>query len=170
MMDVIHEEITLYGPATQTSAHRPSSSSSRLSNNHPVTQLTDKHRRLRMQLTPLLGLETNIARNLFPDTFNAAKTSQLSVRAGSSWKSTLLNTIAPITRSSPSSPTSEAEGFNFTRRNSNARPLTSDGRSKDDPTMILAACMPNIVALWNDPIIRNVLIKHDVRLEAASGL
>ena len=45
-----------------------------------------------------------------------------------------------------------------------------DNRSRDDPTNVLAACKDDIVLLWGDPVVRDVLTRHNVRLEDSPGL
>jgi guanine nucleotide-binding protein subunit alpha len=43
--------------------------------------------------------------------------------------------------------------------------MTSDGRSKDDPTVVLAASKDDIISLWEDEAIQGVLKKRGVHLE-----
>jgi len=47
--------------------------------------------------------------------------------------------------------------------------MTSDGRNKDDPTLVLAASKDDIISLWEDEAIRAVLRRRGVRLEDSPG-
>lgn len=128
----------------------------------PTNALGDNHRQIRMRLSPLLSMEAALARKLLPENFDPERPSrEICVRANSGWKVTLERATSPDARPSTGS-----------RRNlSNAgRPTTSDGRSRDDPTAVLAACRDDIIALWQDPAVRDVLWKHNVRLEDSPGL
>jgi guanine nucleotide-binding protein alpha-1 subunit len=124
---------------------------------HPSSQLTDYHRRLRMRLSPLLPVETALNRKLSPENYNPKSSREISVRAGSNWKSMLSSMTSP----------KKAES---SEQNNSAGRHNHTERSADDPTNILAACREDIVALWTDPIIRGVLKKQDIRLEDSAGL
>lgn len=47
--------------------------------------------------------------------------------------------------------------------------MTSDARSKDDPTLVLAASKDDIISLWQDEAIRGVLKGRGIRLEDSPG-
>lgn len=123
---------------------------------HP-SQLTDDHRRIRMRLSPLLAVENSLNRKLFPENYNPESVREISVRAGSNWK-TMLSSMTSPKKAEPS------EQKKVAGKHSHGE------RSADDPTNILAACRDDIVALWGDPIIREVLQRHDIRLEDSPGL
>src|SRR5882762_5172303 len=130
----------------------------------PGTILTDDHRRIRMRLSPLLTMEAALARKLLPENFDPERSSrEICVRANSGWKTTLERATSPDARPGAISAKSS------TRRVS-SRPGTSDNRSRDDPTAVLAACKDDIISLWEDPVVRDVLKKHHVRLEDSPGL
>lgn len=44
------------------------------------------------------------------------------------------------------------------------------GWNKGDPTGVMAACRDDVISLWQDPAVRDVLRKHNVRLEDGPGL
>ena len=144
-----------------SSAAAGSSSSVRL----PGTTLTDDHRRIRMRLSPLLTMEATLTRKLLPENFDPERSSrEICVRANSGWKTTLERVTSPDSRPVPTSASKAG-----TRRVS-GRPGTADNRSRDDPTTVLAACKDDIVLLWGDPVVRDVLTRHNVRLEDSPGL
>ena len=160
-MDVLQDEmdsVPHVKSMSPTSVTR-SSSSVRI----PGTILTDDHRRIRMRLSPLLTMEAALARKLLPENFDPERSpKEICVRANSGWKTTLERATSPDAR--PGS--GPAKGS----RRASSRPNTSESRSRDDPTAVLAACKDDIISLWQDPVVRDVLKKHDVRLEDSPGL
>ncbi|KAI0919462.1 hypothetical protein AcW1_003298 [Taiwanofungus camphoratus] len=116
-----------------------------------TSPLTDNHRRIRMRLSPLLPIEEQLTKKLLPEAND--KVHDVCVRAGSGWKGALAAISASTSQ----------------ERTHPSRPGTSDGRHKDDPTTVLAACKDDIVALWEDPIVRGILKKHNVRLQDMPG-
>jgi guanine nucleotide-binding protein alpha-1 subunit len=142
-------------------------------------RLTDTHRRLCKRLSPLLAIEATLTRKLLaipefapvlpspssakagatlgdPPTITNTNTTTtqpaLTVRAGSGWKRLLQLAIrAPV----------EAEGG--PRRSAMA------DRNRDDPTSVLAACKQDIISLWTDPVLKEILKERGVRPENASG-
>lgn len=147
-------------PATGT----PSSSLSRSTSSDrlPGCPLNDNHRQMRMRLSPLLSMEAVLARKLLPDNYDPERSREICVRANSGWKATLERATSPDPRSGHSS--------NKHPRRPNSRGGTNEGRNRDDPTAVLAACKDDIINLWEDPIVRSVLNKHNVRLEDSPGL
>lgn len=105
-----------------------------------------------MRLSPLLPIEEQLTKKLLPEAND--KVHDVCVRAGSGWKGALAAISASTSQ----------------ERTHPSRPGTSDGRHKDDPTTVLAACKDDIVALWEDPIVRGILKKHNVRLQDMPGL
>jgi guanine nucleotide-binding protein subunit alpha len=103
-----------------------------------------------MCLLPLLSMETNLTRKLLPEHYDPSRTPEICVRAGSGWKF-VLEKVTLERRGPPGGP--------------QRRPMTSDGRSKDDPTLVLAASKGDIICLWEDEAIHGVLKKRGVHLE-----
>jgi hypothetical protein len=112
--------------------------------------LTDDHRRLYMRLTPLISLEASINRKLFPT--DAGYFNEVCVRAGSGWKATL--TKISSARAAPLE----------------HRPPSTEGKNTEDMASILTACRDDMLALWQDPQVKKVLLKHQVRLQETPGL
>lgn len=103
-----------------------------------------------------------MARKLLPENFDPERSREICVRANSGWKMTLQRATSPDAR--PGTATSNS-------RRTGSRPGTSDGtRNRDDPTAVLAACKEDIVTLWQDPVVKEILRKHNVRLEDSPGL
>ncbi|CCM05237.1 uncharacterized protein FIBRA_07447 [Fibroporia radiculosa] len=112
-----------------------------------TSPLTDTHRRIRMRLSPLISIEEELTKRLLPEANE--KVRDVCVRAGSGWKGVLTSVSS-----------------NHIER----RPGTAEGRSKDDPTAVLAACRDDIVTLWEDPVVREVLKKHNLPFKVHSFL
>lgn len=124
-----------------------------------TSPLTDNHRRIRMRLSALLPIEEELTKKLMPDTSAANK--DVCVRAGSGWKGIL---TALNSNTSTIMPDLPARPLVSAMKGANSRPSTADARYKDNPSAVLAACKDDIVTLWEDPIVRGVLKKHNVRL------
>lgn len=124
-------------------------------------------RRVRLGLSPLFIIETNLMRMLAPETKDPTK--DVCVRAGSGWKALL-----SAQRSGQSSPTSP------TKENGNRSPGGHHGlggrashaslHGESDPSRMLVAEREEILWLWSDPEVRTVLKKHHVQLEESAGL
>lgn len=123
-------------------------------------------RRVRLGLSPLFIVETNLMRMLAPETKDPTK--DVCVRAGSGWKALLR---AQRSGQSSSAPVSPREG----------RPAGAHGlggriqshaslHGESDPGQVLIAQREEILWLWKDPEVRSVLKKHRVQLEEAAGL
>jgi hypothetical protein len=63
-----------------------------------------------------------------------------------------------------------AHSSNGHPRRPSSRTGSNEGRNRDDPTAVLAACKDDIINLWGDPVVRGILNKHNVRLEDSPGL
>ncbi|KDQ51779.1 hypothetical protein JAAARDRAFT_210909 [Jaapia argillacea MUCL 33604] len=139
-------------PRSPTAPRRPSTTGS---------LLTPEHRKIRMRLSPLLSMESELTRKLY-DTQEVSPTSKdICVRPGSGWKGIIKRVTGEESqRDSGAAPV---------KKRGSGRPGSSEGRSKADPTMVLAACKNDIIALWEDKVVKSVLKKHGVRLEDMPG-
>ena len=130
-----------------------------------TSKLTDNHRRIRMRLSALLPIEDELMKKLLPD--GGAANKDVCVRAGSGWKGIVsalsenTSTLGPVV---PVKPLVSAM-----KGSANSRPNTADARFKDNPTAVLAACKDDIVTLWEDHIVQDVLKKHNMRLQDMPG-
>jgi guanine nucleotide-binding protein subunit alpha len=163
LLEVLQDEMDSYAPAkpvtsTSTSSLSRSTSSARLPASGP---LTDDHRRIRMRLSPLLSMEAVLARKLLPENYDPERSREICVRANSGWKATLERATSPEPRA--------GHGSNGNSRRPNSRAGANEGRNRDDPTAVLAACKDDIINLWGDPVVRDILNKHNVRLEDSPG-
>ena len=125
-----------------------------------------------MRLLPLLAIEEELTKKLFPELSTNSLTSQIGegwppgirevcVRAGSGWKGLLGNLVGGNGGDANGTANGNAKG--------KVRPAANEIK-KDDPTMVLAACRDDIVKLWEDQIVRGVLKKRGVRLQDMPGL
>ncbi|KAJ7758012.1 G-protein alpha subunit [Mycena metata] len=126
----------------------------------PGLSLNSEHKRLALSLSPLLAFETSISRIMNSDA-PGGEGYTVTVRPGGGWKdklthlgrsaSTAPESQSPSSPSSPSSPTAEASG------------------DPSQVTQVLAACQNEIIALWEDPIVRRVLEANEVYLQDDAG-
>ncbi|KAH7925987.1 G-alpha-domain-containing protein [Leucogyrophana mollusca] len=150
LLAVIEDELEFAGSRSPRSPSTTSLSS-------PRSTLSDHHRRIRLRLLPLLSMETNLTRQLLPEHYDPSRSPEICVRAGSGWKSVLER----VTEANPLS--------THTNRPGHPRPTNSEARNKDDPTLVLAASRDDIMSLWEDAAIKDVLKKRGVRLEDTAG-
>ena len=109
-------------------------------------------RRIRLGLSPLFFIETNLMKILSPDIGDAR---ELCVRAGSGWKELLGH------RGKKS-----ANG-----QESNGRPPSHTViNNENDPTNVLSAQKGDVIALWEDQTVQDILRKRGIRLEDQPGL
>ncbi|EPQ53009.1 G-protein alpha subunit [Gloeophyllum trabeum ATCC 11539] len=119
--------------------------------------LTDEHRRICKRLSPLVAMESELTKQLLPETLSLNRPMRdVCVRAGSAWKG-ILNKVATF-EPPPLRPGSRG-----------GRPGSSDGRHRSDPTAVLVACKDDVIGLWQDKAVQLVLRKHGVRLEEMPG-
>ncbi|KAK0229755.1 heterotrimeric GTP-binding alpha subunit [Armillaria nabsnona] len=112
--------------------------------NEASTSLRKEHRLLHLRLSPLLAYETafNEILSLNPEARD------ICVRAGSGWKSTL----------SGEPPRTSVDG-----------PRSRDLLIKNDPTQVLEASADDILSLWADPAVQDVLCSREIHLQDSSG-
>ncbi|PBK60256.1 heterotrimeric GTP-binding alpha subunit [Armillaria solidipes] len=112
--------------------------------NEASTSLRKEHRLLHLRLSPLLVYETS-----FNDILSInPEARDICVRAGSGWKSTLSGKL----------PRSSDDGLGG-----------SDLLIKSDPTQVLEASADDILSLWADPAVQDVLRSREIRLQDSSG-
>jgi guanine nucleotide-binding protein subunit alpha len=143
LLQVLKDEMDSFphiGPSTLSVSHSPSSV------HFPETTLSGNHWRHCMHLSSLTPTEALLMRKLPPE-----------------WRKALECAISPDARSGHTSMESDAT-------HANSELSTSDSGSQNDPTSVLAAYLDDILSLWEDPIVRDVLRKHNVRLEDSPGL
>lgn len=136
-----------------------------------MPQLSDYHRTLRMRLLPLLHVETALLRRLDPsgEDFEATQlgsswlssSKELFVRSSSNWKEKL----SRITQRASHTGSERSSTLDDMQLES---PV--DLGNPDDPTHIIQACKDDMIALWRDPVVRQVLRIGNVRLEEMPGL
>lgn len=155
------------GPAGGAHKPPPSATRSVRFSTQPQSSapLTDVHRRARLRLLPLLTIESELTRKLFPEL--AASTSpstsptpdqqpgaglgavrgakEVCVRAGSGWKEVLLALQKEKRSKGTPSPTEEL-------------------------TTVLDACREDIVGMWDDQAVKAMLRRRGVRLQDMPGL
>ncbi|KAK7678986.1 hypothetical protein QCA50_017929 [Cerrena zonata] len=157
-----------------------------------TSPLNDSHRRIRLRLLPLMAIEEELTKKLFPEINNRNSFSgptsgtafppgirEVCVRAGSGWKgvlSTIVNSQDTNVTNTNTYGNGNGNGYpngilktNGTV-NGKRRPGTADGYGrKDDPTTVLSACREDILQLWDDPVVQGVLKKRGVRLQDMPG-
>ncbi|KAG6379486.1 guanine nucleotide binding protein, alpha subunit [Boletus reticuloceps] len=123
---------------------------------------TDRHQLLRLRLLPLRGVESDLKRLLgvkAEDLLeNSPQTSpKLSPRTSTefyvrsrNWRSFL-----------------QASQINDSE--SSRRPIKHDGVSSQDATEVISSCKNDIIALWTDRVVREMLQRYRVRLEDSAS-
>ncbi|KAJ4483690.1 guanine nucleotide binding protein, alpha subunit [Lentinula aciculospora] len=127
--------------------------------------LTAEHLKLKMRLSPLLQVEESLWRRLSPSTavnFETSLTSitniphftqpaEVYVQSSMAWKSTFSRLVSTSTRRSGESDTD------------------IDFDDPKDPGVILNNCAEDMIKLWHDPTIRDLLSALKIRLEDMPG-
>ena len=137
----------------------------------PQTSLTDVHRRARLRLLPLLSIEADLTRKLFPELApaltpveNEGETltngngalppvpgvKEMCVRAGNGWKDVLVKL--------------------HKEQKDKLKGKGSNAGNTDELTTVLDACREDIVSLWGDQAVRAVLKRRGVRMQDMPGL
>ena len=124
---------------------------------------TDNHQVLRLRLRPLRGVEGDLKRllgvrpedtpELSPQTspkLSPRTSSEFYVRSRN-WRNFL-----------------QASRINDSE--SARRPIKHDGVSSQDVTEVITSCKNDIIALWTDPLIGEMLRRYNVRLEDSASL
>lgn len=101
-------------------------------------------------LNPVGSHETE-ATHLVPSKNSSTRFKELAIHSTSQWKSTF-GKVLTTTRSSVESG------------------LDIDWDNSTDPVTVLHACAPDILRLWNDPTVQELLRVRRMRLEDMSGL
>ncbi|KAF7349070.1 G-protein alpha subunit [Mycena venus] len=121
----------------------------------PSTPLTSDHRRLSLSLSPLLVFETSISQIMDGTTGGYMVT----VRPGDGCKHKLASSgRPPSTTLEAQSPEDDDDG--------------AGANASNDPShvaQVLAECKNEIIALWEDRVVRRVLEAHGVYLQEESG-
>ncbi|KAF9448736.1 heterotrimeric GTP-binding alpha subunit [Macrolepiota fuliginosa MF-IS2] len=125
-------------------------------------------RRIRLSLSPLFIMESNLMRMLAPETKDPIK--DVCVRAGSGWK-TLLQAQrrgqparAALAQNDDGARPTTAGSVLGPRRNSH-----TSLNHESDPSQALVAQRGEILWLWRDAEVRSVLRKQGVQLEETAG-
>ncbi|KAF7307916.1 G-protein alpha subunit [Mycena kentingensis (nom. inval.)] len=113
-----------------------------------ASALTAEHRRLALSLSPLLAFETSISQLI------DARGAGLTVRPGGGWKVRLAS-LAGGSSSAPASP--------------EAAVSEAQQQEAGQVTQVLAACRDEIVALWENRVVRDLLSEHGFHLEDDPG-
>ncbi|CAA7264533.1 unnamed protein product [Cyclocybe aegerita] len=111
-------------------------------------------RRLRLSLSPLLLIESNLIKILAPECTDSR---DLSVRAGNGWK-TLLRQKGPVPRNSAGSVNSLGR-----------RPSHGVITQENDPTSVLSAQRDDIINMWKSREVQDILRRRRPRLELVPG-
>ncbi|KAJ4500311.1 guanine nucleotide binding protein, alpha subunit [Lentinula lateritia] len=137
-----------------------------LESENELPTLTAEHLKLKMRLSPLLQVEESLWRRLSPSSAFESQTPHLAsitnvphstrpkevyVQSSMAWKSTFSRLLSTSTRSSVDSD----PGIDFD--------------DPKDPGVILNNCAEDMIKLWHDPTIRNLLNVLRIRLEDTPG-
>lgn len=146
----------------------------------PSPKFSEKHRLLKLRLTPLREVQRDLERRL------GAASQEVASSGG-------YTATAPFDSSSnypgPSRSKRRPQEFfinssngwksaldKFRPKTSSTRPTTAGGtrrgkeRQDDEITDVIAGCGDDIKALWDDPVVRDVLSRQRSRIEDSPGL
>ncbi|PPQ67438.1 hypothetical protein CVT26_007232 [Gymnopilus dilepis] len=140
ILDALKEEYEPTGTFPVTPIDLPSQSAQRFL------------RRMRLALSPLFIIEANLVKLLAPECTDSR---DLTVRAGSGWKALLRS------QRNPSSPST---GSPLARRRSH-----TILNHENDPTSILAAQRDDIIELWQNPEVQEILKRRRPHLREQPG-
>lgn len=125
-----------------------------LSPNSPLRAL----RRMRLGLSPLFFIESNLLRILAPECKDSR---DMAVRAGDGWKALLRSKCNPF----PNPPGSPKSDTTSTRRRSQAVI-----GNENDPTSILVSQRDDIISLWKNPETQEILNRRRPHFRDQPGL
>ncbi|KZT36488.1 G-alpha-domain-containing protein [Sistotremastrum suecicum HHB10207 ss-3] len=98
---------------------------------------------------------------------------ELFVRSNTAWKHHLSRTASASTHPNPHRPSSaEAtlpSASTANNNNNNQKAPERDAFNSHDPTQIIHSCREDILDLWHEPAVREVLRRRKVRLEESPG-
>jgi len=147
----------------------------------PRLKFTETHRLLRMRLLPLTRVQHNLETNLGSASLEPHSTpvisaapfdqpnhpgrrplQEFSINSSNGWK-TALDKFRTLRNSAAArnSVTNESFSLMVTSR----RPKDSE----DDIAEVIASCQDDIKSLWDDDIVREMLIRRKIRLEDGPG-
>lgn len=102
-----------------------------------------------MGLSPLLSIASSLNQRL--DAYTPVMSRDVCVRPGDGWKALF--------------------GIHDTHTSKKTSRFGSNqGKQPDEVATVLSLCKDDIVALWEDSIVRDILVTYNVRLEESSGL
>ncbi|KAI0338804.1 G-alpha-domain-containing protein [Trametopsis cervina] len=125
---------------------------------HASASLTDVHARARTRLMPLLAVEAELTRRLFPE----LALPEVCVRAGNGWKDVLVQLHQ-------ASATSKGKSSRGGGGNGGGNGEKGDGAGTEELAALLEACREDVVGLWEDAAVRAVLRRRAVRVEDMPG-
>lgn len=123
-----------------------------------IPSLTTEHLKIKQRLSPLLEVEDTLIRQLSPVSsrqkapdHSRLSLKEVAVNSATSWK----ECFQKLMKSERDSFDSEA---------------VVDWDDPNDPGRILHACSEDMIRLWNDPIIQQLLVKLKLRMREQAGL
>ncbi|KAH9477409.1 Guanine nucleotide-binding protein alpha-4 subunit [Psilocybe cubensis] len=150
---------------TVQSQHTSSSSSLSPKRSHPL--LSPELLTIKSRLQPLADVEQNLVRRLTGSGDGSSQRSgygvtsdttstkgalkEIAINAAIPWK----NAFSRLRKSEERSSQDDSDGI--------------DWEDPDDPWPILNTCAPDMIALWNNPNIKQLLVRQNLRIEDLSG-
>ena len=113
---------------------------------------------MKIRLSPLAHVEEALIRKLNP--FGTSQHEGIFVDADASLKEVALN----------SSVWRGIVGRWFNGRDSNLTQRQTDLGDPKDPAALIHACAQDMIQLWNDPAVKDSLVRKRLRVEEISGL
>ena len=98
---------------------------------------------------------------------------EIFVRPGAGWKGALSRARVNFTEYSSSAGSSSSSSSSNNGHGTTHRPMSAGNtglETPDEPQQVLYSCRKDMIQLWNDQGIREILRRKKIRLEDASGL
>jgi hypothetical protein len=125
----------------------------------PMPQLTRQHEYLKMRLSPLTRLQELLIARLaakFGDATSSRLSAKFAMTKGGEFFVRAKGLLGRRERGN-------SVGTTWSRSSTNSE-------DDDEITTVLEACRDDMIALWQDPVVREILHRRDIHLEEGPGL
>ncbi|KAI0635292.1 G-alpha-domain-containing protein [Trametes polyzona] len=159
---------TYSGPNTPIRTHAPDlfHSASNSSLNRPPPPLSQEHLKLKLRLSPLVQVEETLIRKLTPAGSGELEATHLGAVTGGASHA---DRARALDREVAVNSQFAWKGVLNKMIGRNSSDGDADFNDPDDPGRILYACAEDMIALWNDPVIKSLLRSQGIRLEDMPG-
>jgi hypothetical protein len=175
ILDILTEEMSSRSDSELSNS--PSFSASARSS-LPI-QFTEKHRLLKLRVGPLRRIQKDLERRLGAAVTEVQSTTVMTAAPFDSFSDTFSDTAAPEGPVLREFSINSSNGWKtaldrFRSGKTSGVPTSAPKRGwdaeLDEITGVIASCKDDMKAIWEDPMVRTVLSKRNVRLDETPGL